>query len=264
MNYCPYFVTVGLLYLRQQIKNIANSSDFKEENIMKKVITIILVAAIAVTSAFTLTACGSAKKTAQPTTAPTTAATQPATQASQASASQMSVSGTGSSDSDNSSSGYNDDSSAEYAGITYDKACSLALEQSGDGAQVISCTQGTIAGGPQYGDPAWVVVVQLADGTQSSYYCGYPFCYNIEDKAYDSSQDDAGQTYAGITEDKAYSLAQERAGDGAEITSCTQGTIPSGTQAGDEAWVLNVTMADGTTKTYYAGYPFIYDADSLS
>lgn len=231
---------------------------------MKKIISIMLIAAIAVTSAIALSACGSSNNTdpsvaattaTTATTAPTAAATQAAT-----AAQQNNNAGSNSGDTGNRS----DNSGAEYAGITQDKAYSLALERSGSGAQVIGCYQGTIAGGSQEGDAAWVVTVQESDGTQKSYYCGFPFCYNIENGDYlNKTEEDSGSEYAGITEDKAYSLAQETAGEGSQVTGCYQGTIPSGSQAGDPAWVLTVTLADGTTKTYYAGYPFIYDADTL-
>ena len=237
---------------------------------MKKIVSIMLIAAIAVTSAVALTACGSSNNTdpsvaataattaTTATAAPTAAATQAAT-----AAQQVNNADSNSGNADNTGN-QSDNSGAEYAGITQDKAYTLALERSGSGAQVISCYQGTIAGGSQEGNAAWVVTVQESDGTQKSYYCGFPFCYNIESGDYlNPSAQDTGSEYAGISEDKAYSLALERAGEGAQVTGCYQGTIPSGSQAGDPAWVLSVTLADGTTKTYYAGYPFIYDADTL-
>ena len=231
---------------------------------MKKFIAIALIAAIAATSAISLAACGKDDKS-KDAQAETQASSQAATQA-PAKATEAAKQGnnassnSGSADADTSDNG-GSDGSVEYAGITQEKAMASALERCGDGAQVISCTQGTIPSGSQAGGEAWVVVVQEADGTQRSYYCGFPFCYNIENKDYENKT--ASEEYAGITEDQAISLAQERGGEGAEVTSCSQGTIPSGSQAGGEAWVLTVVLADGTEKTYYAGFPFIYDGDEL-
>ena len=231
---------------------------------MKKIFSIALIAAIVATSAVMLSACKGGHKNATTATAATTATTAAttATTAPTAAATQAAQSGSNTG-SDANTANQNSDSSVTYGGITQDKAYSLAVESAGQGAQVISAYQGSIPSGSQAGSEAWVVTVQLPDGTQRSYYCGYPFCFSIEDGAYDSQTIVENGEYAGITEEKANSLALETAGEGAQVTGCMQGTVPSGSMAGSEAWVLTVQLSDGTVKTFYAGFPFIFDADTL-
>ena len=149
---------------------------------MKKFFSIALIAAIVATSAVMLSACKGGDKNATTATAATTATTAAttATTAPTAAATQAAQSGSNTG-SDANTANQNSDSSVTYGGITQDKAYSLAVESAGQGAQVISAYQGSIPSGPQAGSEVWVVTVQLPDGTHRSYYCGYPFCFSIED-----------------------------------------------------------------------------------
>ncbi|MBR1534241.1 MAG: hypothetical protein IJ639_07745, partial [Ruminococcus sp.] len=151
---------------------------------MKKIITVLLAAAIAATSAITLTACSSAGKT-DATQAATQAATQTATQAAAQTATvaadtQSNDNGTGTSADDQSQ------DADEYAGITIYNAITHALAQSPDGTEIVDYTKGTY---PTQGWDAWVLTARYPDGTEHTYYAGYAFCISADSEEEYSEED---------------------------------------------------------------------------
>lgn len=227
---------------------------------MKKIITILLIAAIAATSAITLTACGSAGKTAPttaaPTAAPTVAATVVATQAEPQKTTPATTQSYRSSDVSEDinyfdASNANDYSEAEYAGITRQKAIDSVLESydDSDGVIILEAYQGTY---PAQGWDAWVVTAQDSNDVTRTFYCGFAFC--IPQSRYDMND---GTDTIGISQQEAVDNVEERIGDFDKITNVEKGE----TSEGWSCWVLTVEHMDGSTDIYYCGYLFCYPAE---
>lgn len=228
---------------------------------MKKIITILLIAAIAATSALTLTACGSTGKaaptTAAPTAVPTVAATVAATQAQTQKTTPATTQSYRSSDVSEDINYYSDPSSAidyseaEYAGITRQKAIDSVMESydDSDGVIILEAYQGTY---PAQGWDAWVVTAQDSNDVTRTFYCGFAFC--IPQSRYDMND---GTDTIGISQQEAVEHVEERIGDFDKITSIDKGE----TSEGWNCWVLTVEHMDGSTTIYYCGYLFCYPAE---
>ena len=219
---------------------------------MRKLIAIVLTVALVFAVCAIMAGCGDNK--AADTTPTTQAATQAvkATTAPAAQSNDNSGSSAADTDTDDNDDDDDSDGSSEYAGITYDKACSLALDRSGSGASIYGCYQGYMPDGNGGNTQAWIVTVLDADGSTRTYYCGFPFCIPVDDPVSSDTESD----FANISEDKARSLVLERLGDGAEITGVSQGTMPNGDGGTVDAWIVTATDADGNSHSYYCGFPF--------
>ena len=240
----------------------------KHANNSSKKIKLIAVAAAVVmvlSSALVFSGCGdkkaSAVSAAKQTTTPTVAATEvqkaaPKTKTVSVKAQDVQINDNQSNDDQNDSqSGGGSDASSHsindvwYGGISEQAAGQKALEQFDSNSIITSREAGTYSG-----EECWIIYV-TENSTGKTYICyvSGDFCYVVEGASY--TIDD--NYYANISEQAAGQKAIAAWGgsetDGIQIVSSNAGFYQ-----GQEAWVVHMTKADGTSTLAYVGGDFCY------
>ncbi len=226
---------------------------------MKKTLTILIAGVLAAaTCCLALTGCGGDKKktnateatkaptvaaTVAPTTAPTVAATlAPQEQSTYAPEDDDDTQAPEATDAQD-----DGDNSGLYGGMTYQDAILSAMNYAGSGYQCVSYDQRY-----RNNQEAWYVGLQATDGTDATVYYVY---VNSDGCVPQSNIPSRGSNtvYAGISQNDAQSTVLNSLGgtDDLEIVSVTQSYYGD-----DEAWLIMVSDADGTTYTAYVGDGF--------
>lgn len=221
---------------------------------LKKALGVILAVSM-LCSAALLSGCGEGDKNQTSTTAPATTAAATTQAAESSSDVQSQDNGAQSSEAQDSAQSSDDQSSNSQSDndsyINEDYAIQNALAQAGDGAVAVSDYKGYT---PE-GYPAWVITVQMPDGTNKIYYSGLQF--TISEDVYNGSAEtpDNDGDYAGISADGASAKAVDALGGGADLVVAA---ISQGYYNGDEAWVVHVTDNQDNSHIIYVGSDFCY------
>lgn len=211
---------------------------------MKKIITLLLAAAMMTASCAVLTACGNKdkKKDAEKATtavsatvAATQAAAQPATNAPQQQDQQQATAAP-----DNAATQASAQASDVYAGKTAEQAKQAALDYAGSGYEAVSAEQKYLRN-----REAWLIGVKAFTTDSTIYYI-----YVLEDEAVPQTDiPDRGNgqegVYGGLTLDQAMQAAKEYAGGDWAMVSSEQKYLRN-----QEAWLIGASR-DGGETIYY-------------